>query len=309
MITRLMLCAALAVPVALPAVAAQARNQQAEAANKSTVLQLSQAMLGQAPLESLRRYFAHNLIQHDPLVGNGREAMLSWIATQRARSPAPALTVKHVVADGDKVLVHSQLSATPDNEMTGQNRYDLYRLAHGVVVERWSYAAAAPTRSASGNSAFNDAYQYATTPAPAVTEERQQLHRQLATALSEEVFSKRNFGIVGRMWSTGYLQHNPWLPNGRAPLQNALPYIAPAGGSYRVVHALAEGDLAVVCAHGQQPGGNPRDEFSGYAVCDMYRMVDLEMVEHWDVSAMVPATSANGHSMFSSVYRGNASGH
>ena len=301
---RMMLAALLSLPLAAPALA---RDMQQEAANKATVLQLSQSMLGAAPLESLRAYFAQNLIQHDPAVGDGREAMLSWIASQRALAPARSLTPRHVLADGEFVFVHSQLSATPGNEMSGQNRYDIYRLEHGVVVERWAYAAPAPTRSANPNSAFNDAWNY-NGPAPAVPAERVALHRQLARQLSEEVFSKRNFGLVSRFWNSGYLQHNPWVPNGRAALQDALPYIVPTGNVYRVVHALADGDLALVCAQGQDPGANPRDEYSGYAVCDLYRMVNLEMVEHWDVAQAVPATSANGHSMFSLLYRGNASG-
>jgi len=299
---RQLLAALLALPLALPALADDLR-----AANKAVVLELNRAMMGSAPLESLRHYFAHNLIQHDPQVADGRDAMLSWIATQRVQAPARALTVKHVIADGDFVFVQAQLSATPANEMSGQNRYDIYRLEHGVVVERWAYADAAPTRSASGNSEFNDAYQY-NGPAPAVPAERVHLHRQLARTLSEEVFSKRNFGLVGRVWNAGYLQHNPWVPNGRAALENALPYIAPPGAGYRVVHALAEGDLALVCAQGHAPGTNMQDEFSGWAVCDLFRMVNLEMVEHWDVGQDVPATSANGHSMFSSLYRGNMSG-
>jgi predicted SnoaL-like aldol condensation-catalyzing enzyme len=297
---RTLLATLLALPLALPALAH-------DGSNKAIVSELSQALLDKTPLESLRHYFAQNLIQHDPQLADGREAMLSWIAGQRAQQPARTLSVKHVVADGDFVFVHAQLSATPGDEMTGQNRFDIYRLERGVVVERWSYAGAAPTRSANGNSAFNDGYRY-NGPVPALAPERVQLHRQLARTLSEEVFGKRNFGMVDRFWSASYIQHNPWVANGRAALQAALPYVAPAGSAYRVVHALADGDLSLVCAQGHPPNAAVRDEFSGYAVCDLYRIVNLEMVEHWDVAQSVPATSANGHSMFSSLYRGNASG-
>jgi predicted SnoaL-like aldol condensation-catalyzing enzyme len=281
-------------------------DPRVEARNKNQVQQLSAAMLGKAPVESLRHYFAPNLVQHDPAINNGADATLSWINGLRRLAPARTLTVKHILADGDFVFVHAQLSDTPSSEMTGQNRYDIYRLAFGMIIEHWAYAGDAPTRSASGNSEFNDAYKYPGA-APVLSPERVQLHRELVQTLSEEVFSKRNFGVVERLWAPGYLQHNPWLPNGRAALQEALPYIVPTGNLYRVVHAVADGDLAMVCAQAQDPGSNPKDEFNGAAVCDMYRVANLELVEHWDVSQAVPSTSANGHSMFSHVYRGHNS--
>ncbi|UUZ56056.1 hypothetical protein LP419_12165 [Massilia sp. H-1] len=78
------------------------------------------------------------------------------------------MTVKHILGDGDMVFVHSQVSATPENEMSGTNRYDFYRLDHGWIVEHWVVQGAAPTRSATGNSAFSNLYAYPVPMAAAV---------------------------------------------------------------------------------------------------------------------------------------------
>jgi predicted SnoaL-like aldol condensation-catalyzing enzyme len=200
------------------------------------------------------------------------------------------------------VFVHSQVSATPANEMSGQNRYDFYRLDRGWIVEHWVVQGAAPTSSATGNSEFSNLYVYPSPPAP-LSRERVEMNRLMVKTLSDEVFSKRNFGLIDRMWGVNYIQHNPYVGSGRAALRDVIEYIAPVGSFYSVVRSMAEGDLTVVCSHNVDPGGNPKNEFSGAAVCDIFRVANFELVEHWDVGQQVPTSSVNGNSMFSSLYR------
>jgi predicted SnoaL-like aldol condensation-catalyzing enzyme len=275
------------------------RDANAEAINKKVVGDLMAAMLGNGNTESLGRYFAQDLIQHDALLANGRGAMLQWIDTLRRQQPAVAMTVKHMLADRDMVFVHSQLSATPGNEMSGINRYDFYRLDRGVIVEHWVVSGKAPTKSRNGNSQFSNLY-----PNPeAASAERAELNRRMVVALAEEVFHKKNFGMLDRFWATGYLQHNPAVVSGRAAIAAVIQYIAPPGSSYRIVRSMAEGDLTVVCSQNNDAGEDTSDEFGGWAVCDMYRVANLELVEHWDVAQAVPTSSVNGNSMFSNLYR------
>jgi predicted SnoaL-like aldol condensation-catalyzing enzyme len=291
-------------PAEFTAAAGTALRPGSEAFNEAKIRHLSNQLYGQGDLQQLGRSFARDLIQHRPEVANGRAAMLAWIAQQRAVSPQRRLLIKHLIADRDLVFVHAQVTDTPANEFSGLNRYDFYRLDDGLVVEYWSVEAPAPRASVSGNSAFSDLFPQ---PAPrgSVSPQREALHRSLVRGLSEDVFGQRNFGLLDRFWAAGYLQHNPFVGNGRAALAAVIDFIAPAGSAYRVVRALAGDDLVVVCAQSTDPGGDPRNEFSGTAVCDLYRVNKLELVEHWDVLQAVPQTSASGNSMFSSLYRGH----
>jgi predicted SnoaL-like aldol condensation-catalyzing enzyme len=282
----------------------EARGADSTAANKALVLRLSQSLLSGADLQQLGRYFAPNLIAHDPTMANGRTGMLNAIDSLRRALPGHTLTVKRALADRDLVLVHSHVSATPANEMSGMNRLDIYRLDRGVIVEHWNVRADAPTSSASGNSAFSDVYRY-NGPQPVLSRERVETNRLLAKAASEEVFGKQNFGLLDRLWAANYIQHNPWVANGRAALQGVIQWISVPGKSYRVTHSLAERDLAAVCAHTVDPGGNPNNEFEGTVVCDLYRVVNFELVEHWDIYQQVSSTSVSGNSMVSSLYRGS----
>ena len=285
---------------AASAQASQYRNS--ERMNKEVVSQFVAGVLGPMDADKVARQVSPHIIEHDPLVQSGRNGTAAWIRSMRQGPARQSMTIKHMLADGDMVFVHSQVSAFPSNEMTGQNRYDFYRLDRGWIVEHWVVQAPAHTRAASGNSAFSNLYAYPTPPAP-LSHDRVEMNRLLVHTLSEDVFGKRNFGLLERLWAPGYIQHNPYVPNGRAALASVIEYIAPVGSHYRVVRSMADGDLGVVCSQNVAPGGNPADEFSGAAVCDMYRVNNFELVEHWDVFQMVPTSSVNGNSMFSSLYR------
>ncbi len=291
--------------MALAALPAQAGHKEdVERYNKALVSQFVAEVGSGTDADIVARRVAPFIIQHDPLVTPGREGTAAWIRALRAKAPAVSINVKHLLADGDMVFVHSQVTATPANEMSGTNRYDFYRLDRGWIVEHWVVQAKAPTRSANGNSAFSNLYAYPATPAPAnMTPARTEMNRLMLATLSDEVFGRKNFGLLDRMWSPNYIQHNPYVGNGRAALASVIQYIAPPGSMYRVVRSMAEGDLGVVCSQNQEAGSDPLNEFSGAAVCDMYRIANFELVEHWDVAQSVPTSSLNGNSMFSSLYR------
>ncbi len=293
--------------MALAVLPAQAGHKQdVEHYNKVLVSKFVDAIGSETDADAVvRGQVAPFVIQHDPLVTPGRDGTAAWIRELRAKAPAQVMTVKHLLADGDMVFVHSHVSATPANEMGGgTNRYDFYRLDKGWIVEHWVVKGRAPTRSANGNSQFSDLYAYPAVPGPAVmTQQRTEMNRLMLTTLSEEVFGKKNFGLLDRMWATNYIQHNPQVPNGRAALASVMQYIAPPGSMYRVVRSMADGDLGVVCSQSQAAGSDPKDEFSGAAVCDLYRVANFELVEHWDVVQAVPTSSLNGNSMFSSLSR------
>ena len=288
---------------ALPAHAGY--KQDVEQYNKKVISNFVAAIGSSLDADAVvRAQVAPFVIQHDSLVTPGREGTAAWIRELRAKSPAQTMTVKHLLADGDMVFVHSHVSATPGNEMGGgTNRYDFYRMDKGWIVEHWAVKAKAPTRSANGNSQFSNLYAYPATPAPAVmTPERTEMNRLMLVTLSDEVFDKKNFGLIDRMWGPNYLQHNPAVGNGRAALASVIQYIASPGSSYRVTRSMADGDLGVVCAQSLEQG-EAKNDYSGWIVCDMYRVANFELVEHWDVAQAVPATSLNGNSMFSSLYR------
>jgi predicted SnoaL-like aldol condensation-catalyzing enzyme len=91
-----------------------------------------------------------------------------------------------------------------------------------------------------------------------------------------------------------YIQHNPGLPDGRAPAIAALaPKFAAPGASFAIKRIIVDGDYAVIHLHAK---GSP--DALGAAVADIYRLSGGKIVEHWDVLQPVPAEAKNAHPMF-----------
>lgn len=92
-----------------------------------------------------------------------------------------------------------------------------------------------------------------------------------------------------------YIQHNPFVPNGAAPFYEHFEvYFRDHPQSHVVFsHILAEGDLVVLHLHSRADPGD-----LGKATVDIFRVADGKIVEHWDVTQDVPATTVSGNTMF-----------
>ena len=113
----------------------------------------------------------------------------------KSLSSAPVLTVKHILADGDLVVIHWHSSSTPNNESTGQAGFDIFRLDNGTIVEHWDVIQDVPVTTASGNSMFSDLYKYAN-GAQNLTEEQEEANKQLVIRAYDGVFNGRLLGLA-----------------------------------------------------------------------------------------------------------------
>lgn len=88
------------------------------------------------------------------------------------------------------------------------------------------------------------------------------------------------------------IQHNPNLPNGRGPL---VDYIEGARKQmadmrFELQRIVAEGDLVVAHSLFTANGGSV-----AMAVVDIVRIAGGVIVEHWDATETVPASTASGN--------------
>ena len=106
-------------------------------------------------------------------------------------------------------------------------------------------------------------------------------------------FNDRDFSVLEAWWSPQYIQHNPFIPAGRAGLRRFVEAL-PKERRYEPGRVFADGDFVIV--HGRYVGGDNKT----LVAADFFRFENDQVVEHWDVlQEEVPAArTVAGHPMF-----------
>lgn len=84
-----------------------------------------------APLRMVREDY----IQHNPGVGQGRQALIDAFAEKFKHNPDFHLEIQMIIAEGDMVAVY--LKNTDVNGRTKARVVDVYRLEDHMLAEHW----------------------------------------------------------------------------------------------------------------------------------------------------------------------------
>src|SRR5688500_7304233 len=107
----------------------------------------------------------------------------------------------------------------------------------------------------------------------------------LAADTLEGLWNRRDPRVVDERIAPDYIQHNPLIPNGAAPVRDFVESLASVQQPIITVkRAVAQGDLAMVHSHYAWTPTFELDGGRGSAVVDIFRFgPDGRIVEHWDV--------------------------
>ena len=120
--------------------------------NKQNAIEFyKMAYLGN-PAEAVEKYVGAEYIQHNPLVGDGKQPFIDYFTEMHRDYPDKSITFVRAVAEGDLVALHTH-QVWPGNDQ--YVTMDFFRFDdNGKIVEHWDAMQQIPEVTKNGNTMY-----------------------------------------------------------------------------------------------------------------------------------------------------------
>lgn len=137
---------------ALAATISAAPPRDPASRNKAIVRKFYDDFFNRHRIEAAREVLVPEYRQHNPSVGDGRQAVIDAFTQIFKQFPQSRAEIKRILADGDLVAVHVLSRSHPGDR--GRAVVDIFRLKNGKIVEHWDVVQPVPDKSANTNTMF-----------------------------------------------------------------------------------------------------------------------------------------------------------
>lgn len=104
------------------------------------------------PRKAMELYVGAMYIQHNPLVGDGKEPFISYFNRMAHEYPDKSIAFVRVIAEKDLVALHTHQTWPGNDEYVTM---DFFRFdKNGKIVEHWDAMQEIPESSANGNTMY-----------------------------------------------------------------------------------------------------------------------------------------------------------
>ncbi len=122
-----------------------------EANKRNAIDYYKMAYLGE-PRKAVDLYVGSEYIQHNPLVGEGKEPFIAYFERMGREYPGKSIEFVRAIAEGDLVALHTHQVWPGDDEYVTM---DFFRFDdEGKIVEHWDAMQQIPESTENGNTMY-----------------------------------------------------------------------------------------------------------------------------------------------------------